>query len=249
MSGELAVLCPRDFDLDEQIVTLSGLFTKNKKAAEQPLPLEVAELLRSYLRGRPAGKPIWPGTWHERAADMLRIDLDAAGIPYVIEGPDGPLHADFHCLRHSYVAMLDRSGATLKEAMQLARHSDPKLTMKIYGKARRHDLAGAVERFPSLEARDKTGSKRKRSDPRLDKGAVWHERWKRLAAEDRLPALECRNHEPNRAVRVAAKMLQCITIRRCNISSSGGMRRLPPTGETTMTDANDDAYPAFCDSG
>ena len=42
---------------------------------------------------------------------MLRIDLKAAGIPYVIDGPDGPLHADFHSLRHATSAMLDRSGA------------------------------------------------------------------------------------------------------------------------------------------
>lgn len=150
-AGELAVLCPKDFDFAEPIVTLRGMYTKNRKAAVQPLPVDVAELLRGYLDGKTPGKPIWPGTWWERAADMLRIDLDVAGIPYVVEGSDGPLYADFHCLRHSFVGLLDKSGATLKEAMQLARHSDPKLTMKIYGKARRHDLAGAVERFPSLE--------------------------------------------------------------------------------------------------
>ena len=45
---------------------------------------------------------------------------------------------------------LDRSGATLKTAMQLARHSDPKLTAKRYGRAQLHDLAGAVEKLPSL---------------------------------------------------------------------------------------------------
>jgi hypothetical protein len=81
---------------------------------------------------------------------MIRIDLDACGIPYVIEGNDGPLHADFHCLRHSFVSMLDKSGATLKEAMQLARHSDPRLTMAVYGRARFHDLSGAVDRLPSF---------------------------------------------------------------------------------------------------
>ena len=46
--------------------------------------------------------------------------------------------------------MLDRSGATLKEAMQLARHSDPKLTMAVYGRAQLHDLAAAVQRLPAL---------------------------------------------------------------------------------------------------
>lgn len=149
-SGELAVLTPRDFDLDQPMVTLPGAYTKNKKKAEQPLPADVADLLRGYLKGKPANKPIWPGSWHERAAEMFRADLEDARIPYVIDGREGPLFADFHCLRHSYIGLLDRSGATLKEAMQLARHSDPKLTMKVYGKARRHDLAGAIDRLPVI---------------------------------------------------------------------------------------------------
>ena len=150
-ASELAALCPKDFGQAEPIVTLSGSYTRNKKPAEQPLPEEVAELLREYLAAKPANKPVWPGKWYESAVDMLRIDLDAAGIPYAVEGPDGPAFADFHSLRHSYVALLDKMGVTLKEAMQLARHSDPKLTMKIYGKARRHDLAGAAGRLPSFK--------------------------------------------------------------------------------------------------
>jgi hypothetical protein len=35
-------------------------------------------------------------------------------------------------------------------AMQLARHSDPKLTMAVYGRAQLHDLSAAVCRLPSL---------------------------------------------------------------------------------------------------
>src|SRR5262245_27672673 len=89
---------------------------------------------------------------------MLRIDLDGAGVPYVIEVPDGPLYADFHALRHSFIALLDKSGATLKEAMQLARHSDPRLTMAVYGRAQLHGLGAAVERLPSLHAGPETRS-------------------------------------------------------------------------------------------
>jgi integrase len=95
----------------------------------------LAAALRSYLAGRSSALPLWPGTWTGKAAEMLGVDLAAAGVPYVVEGPDGPLHADFHSLRHGFIAMLDRSGAMLKEAMQLARHSDPKLTMAVYGRA------------------------------------------------------------------------------------------------------------------
>jgi hypothetical protein len=34
--------------------------------------------------------------------------------------------------------------------MQLARHSDPKLTLAVYGRAQLHDLAGAVDRLPNV---------------------------------------------------------------------------------------------------
>ncbi len=114
------------------------------------------------MESRQTDDVLWPGTWTEKAAKMLRLDLEGAtalmqaedpnseGIPYETQGPDGPLFADFHSLRHSYIAMLDHAGLTLKQAMQLARHSDPKLTMSRYGRAGLHDLGAAVERMPSL---------------------------------------------------------------------------------------------------
>ena len=149
---ELSSLRPAAFNLDGDppTVTLAAENAKNGRTAVQPLPPDIADALRDYLAGRPADQPVWPGTWYKKAAEMLRIDLDAAGIPYAVEGPDGPLYADFHALRHSYIALLDKSGATLKEAMQLARHSDPKLTMAVYGRAQLHDLGEAVRRLPAL---------------------------------------------------------------------------------------------------
>ena len=74
----------------------------------------------SYLAGRPVDAPLWPGSWVDRAAEMLRIDLEATGIAWVVEGPDGPLFADFHSLRHSFVALLDQTGATLKASHVLS---------------------------------------------------------------------------------------------------------------------------------
>jgi Phage integrase family len=143
-------------------VTLSAENAKNGRMAVQPLPDEVAESLRKWLADKPAARPLWPGTWYKKAAEILRADLEAAtaalrradpraeGIPYVVEGPNGPQFADFHALRHSYIAMLDKSGASLREAMQLARHSDPRLTMAVYGRAQLHDLGAAVGRLPDL---------------------------------------------------------------------------------------------------
>ena len=151
-ASELSALLPGSFALDATppTATVPAAYTKNKRVAVQPLSAEVVEALRGYLEDRPAGCPVWPGSWPERAAQMFQFDLETAGIPYVVEGPDGPLYADFHALRHSYIALLDRAGLTLKMAMQLARHSDPKLTMARYGRAQLHDLGSAVEGLAGL---------------------------------------------------------------------------------------------------
>ena len=84
-----------------------------------------------------------------RAADMLRRDLDTAGIPYAVDGPNGPEHADFHALRHTYLTMLGRNGVDLRTVQELAGHSTPVLTAR-YSHRRLYDLAGGVDRLPTL---------------------------------------------------------------------------------------------------
>ncbi len=151
-AAELASLTRVAFSLDATppTVTLAACHAKNGKLAVQPLPPDLVVTLRSYLDGRMPNNPVWPGTWFEKAAEVIRDDLELAGVPFVIQEPDGPQYADFHSLRHSYVALLDRSGATLKEAMQLARHSDPKLTAAVYGRSRLSDLGNTVAKLPAL---------------------------------------------------------------------------------------------------
>jgi integrase/recombinase XerC len=132
-------------------VTLPARHAKNKKTKVQPLPPDIAELLRDYLVGKPDGQPIWGGTWarDRRGAEMLRGDLVAAGIPYIVEGPDGPLYADFHSLRHSYLTLGGRAGIELRTLQELAGHSTPVLTAR-YSHRRLHDLAGAIEKLPNF---------------------------------------------------------------------------------------------------
>jgi hypothetical protein len=77
---------------------------------------------------------------------MLKIDLEAAGIPY--ETDSGV--ADFHSLRGCYISYLISSGASIKTTQTLARHSTPSLTIGIYAKASRFDIDGAVEALPDL---------------------------------------------------------------------------------------------------
>ena len=152
-AAALAGLTPERFDLDAALptVTLAARRNKSRILKVQPLPPDLAELLREYLKDKPAGQPVWEGTWARdgKGAEMLRIDLDAAGIPYEMPGPDGPLYADFHALRHTYLTLGGRAGIDLRTLQELAGHSTPMLTAR-YSHRRLHDLAGAVEKLPNF---------------------------------------------------------------------------------------------------
>ena len=80
---------------------------------------------------------------------MLRGDLEAAGLPYVVHGSGGPEYRDFHSLRHSYLTFGGRSGIGLRTLQELAGHSKPELTAR-YTHQRTGDLAQAVSMLPNL---------------------------------------------------------------------------------------------------
>lgn len=152
-ASELASLTPESFNLaaDPPLIALNAEDAKNRTDAAQPIPDDLADELRGFLIGRPAGEPVWPGTWasSRKAAPMLRVDLEAAGIPYVVQGPAGPLFADFHSLRHSYITLLDRGGVSLRTAQALARHSTPVLTAR-YSHPRLNDMAEGAAKLPAF---------------------------------------------------------------------------------------------------
>jgi hypothetical protein len=98
VEAAFASLCPNAIAFGEELptVTLAAEHAKNGKTAVQPLPPDVVLALREYLAGQPDDAPVWHGTWPKKAAEMIGLDLEAAGISFVADGPDGPLYADFH---------------------------------------------------------------------------------------------------------------------------------------------------------
>ena len=154
-ASALANLTPADFDFDAGTVTLAARFAKNRRMKVQPLPADVAAELRDYLEGKPANSPVWGGTWASArlGAEMLRGDLEAAGIPYAVERQDGPEYADFHSLRHSFLTLGGRSGIDLRTLQELAGHSTPSMTAR-YSHRRLYDLQGAVDKLPNLVPTD-----------------------------------------------------------------------------------------------
>ena len=144
--SELASLTPERFDLaaDPPTATVPAGYTKNGKEAVQPLPAALADRLAPWLATLPPGRPVF--NLPDRTAEMIRVDLEAAGIAY--ETPSGVV--DFHALRGAYISNLVSSGASVKTCQVLARHSTPSLTIGIYAKASLHDIKGAVDALPDL---------------------------------------------------------------------------------------------------
>lgn len=172
-ASELASLSEASFDMasDPPTVTVEAGYSKHRRKDELPLHPELAEVLRQWLasrRLRPDAESIvpivpdvsngrtdrlWPGTWasNRRAAEMLRSDLAAAGIPYV---DDAGRVADFHALRHSFISLLVQQGVHPKLAQQLARHSTITLTMDRYTHVGLVDMTTALESIPALPRPD-----------------------------------------------------------------------------------------------
>jgi len=164
-ASELASLTRAELSLDSEppTVTVRAAYAKNKRQDTIPLPLEVAEYLLRWLSSRPTiptpGVRLWPGSWSERAAHMIRQDLQAAGIDP--ENDSGRL--DFHCLRGTYATLLARVGVNLQTAQTLMRHSDPKLTAKTYTRLGITDLGAVVSGLQVAVPSGEEGAKTKKT--------------------------------------------------------------------------------------
>jgi len=146
-----------DLDLDRSGIHLRKQWTKNRKDGFQPLPSDLLDELNTFALDRTAErlyaehyKGKLRDKWRKNAAArpllylprhtarMIGEDLKAAGIKAL-----GKL--DFHSLRTSFISCVAAQGASVKEAMTLARHSSPNLTFNTYARAEEARLAGIVD--------------------------------------------------------------------------------------------------------
>ena len=165
--SELRSLTPTNFNLDgdSPSVTLEAAHSKHRRDDVQPIRRDLAELLRRWLADRPGDRPLF-GSMPERTALMVQTDLRRARAGWIRATPDRQERrarhrssflaavdeagrvVDFHALRATYVTLLVKGGASVRAAQELARHSDPKLTMNVYTKLGIRDLAGALDTLP-----------------------------------------------------------------------------------------------------
>lgn len=144
---EIADLEWQDVRLDAPapFLRLRAAKTKARRADCLYLKPELAAELRSMRpEGVPDARRVFPSV-----PDMktYRSDLDAAGIPYRVEGRG---QADFHALRSTLATLLASSGVSPRVAMEQMRLTDRRLLDHVYTDARALDLAEVAERLPDL---------------------------------------------------------------------------------------------------
>jgi integrase len=145
--NELRTLTVGCFDFDRLTVKVEAGYSKHRREDVLPLRPDTAAQLRGFLIGKLPNVQAFDVP--ERTSEMLRADLEAAGIAYVDESG---LYADFHSLRHDTGTLLAAANVAPKVSQMLMRHSDINLTMSRYTHTQTGQGAQAVESLPDLSA-------------------------------------------------------------------------------------------------
>jgi integrase len=165
-ANELRSLTVAHLDVERGGLLLDAAWTKNRRPGFQPLPTDLAERLAQATEDNEPTKallfvPTQPGR-------VLNSDLKRAGIPKDLAGV-GKL--DFHAFRTAYATMVIESGATVKEAQTLLRHSTPTITMNTYARTRDERLARIAQRVGEIVLADRCAPK---TPPRPSKAIPKH---------------------------------------------------------------------------
>lgn len=140
--GELRQLRWSDLRLNAEspFIYLRPEITKNRKAGQIPLHPD----LLAWVKEQPDSTG--DGFIFASVPDVatLKKDLASAGIPFV---DASGRRVDIHALRHTFCTLLALSGATMKAAQTLMRHSDPKLTANVYSQVAADVNTAAISRL------------------------------------------------------------------------------------------------------
>jgi len=167
-ANELRNLTPESFDLDADppTVTVQAAYSKHRRKDVQPIRRDLADLLRPWLARKEADRPVF--AMPDKPIKLIRTDLDAAREAWIKEARsdeernerrqsyflayrDGARRVvDFHALRHTYISRLVASGANIKVAQELARHSTPTLTLGRYAHVQLVDQTRALDALPAI---------------------------------------------------------------------------------------------------
>ncbi len=133
-------------DADAPFVVVRAVVAKNKTEEQVCLVPEIVEALKEYRPVRFAsGDLVFPNGIPR--ASRLKVDAERNQIAYRDESGR---YADFHALRYTWATFLQRNNIPQRFAMKLMRHSDIKLTAKVYTDETRLPIYDAIKGLPRL---------------------------------------------------------------------------------------------------
>ena len=147
--GEIEGLEWKDIRLEdkEPFLVVRASISKNRKTVSLPLHADLARMLARWKEeiGNESRLVVPDGVPQNRLG--LWKDMKAANIPRVNEHGQ---KIDFHSLRHTVCTFLQALGVSPQVAMFFMRHSEMRLTAKVYTNALGLPIAESVNRLPSL---------------------------------------------------------------------------------------------------
>ncbi len=167
--NEIRTLTAASFALGDDPPTVKVLagYSKHRRTDVQPLPADVAAMLAEYVA---TADPARPFPLPDESAAMLAEDMADARARWIAQDgmsdrerqaraenadflavrDSAGLVLDFHSFRHGYVSAICTAPVSPRVMMELARHSDPRLTMKRYSRVALTDSARALSYLPKL---------------------------------------------------------------------------------------------------
>jgi integrase len=150
--NELRSLVKRSFDFENNTVTVTNAYSKNRRQATQSITKELSIEFERWLSNKLPAASVFTGTCKREhltthTSRMIKADLERAGIPFIDEQGR---YFDFHSLRHQTGTLLAASGVHPKTAQDIMRHSDINLTMSLYT----HTLRGQKQKAVSDAFKD-----------------------------------------------------------------------------------------------
>jgi integrase len=152
--GELEALVWGDLHLDvvPPFIAVRASTSKNRRQATLPLHRDAVAALVAV---RPAG--VDDGALVFRPLHRMREfkkDLAAAGIEYC---DSQGRYLDFHSFRHTTNTLMARNGVGERIRMEVMRHSDARLTNRVYVDSAQLPTAAAMDSLPSIMAKNGEG--------------------------------------------------------------------------------------------
>jgi site-specific recombinase XerC len=141
--SEVKAVRPEWFDWQLLTVTIPAKFSKNRKMKVLPIDATLARDLKRHISALDqADAPVFP--MPKRGYAMIKVDLEKAGIPYVVDGKT----FDFHAVRGMTATVHDEIGTPSGVRRELMRHATDTMTA-LYTRPREDQGRRAVDRLAS----------------------------------------------------------------------------------------------------